>query len=81
MIVTIDCMTDHQITDFHTCRYASTANMAGLSESRPSLYWSEESIEAAMRQEQDLFLFDDFVESGRTAVSCSDLLLHCGLKV
>ena len=55
---------------------------AGLSESRPSLYWSEESIEAAMRQEQDIFLFDNFVESGyRTSVSCSDLLLHCSTKV
>ena len=55
--------------------------MAGLSESRPSLYWSEESIEAAMRQEQDIFIFDDYVKRGRTAVSCSDLLLRCSTKV
>ena len=53
--------------------------MAGLSESRPSLYWSEESIEAAMRQEQDIFLFENFVENGRTAVTAS--LLCQGMNI
>lgn len=55
-------------------------DLADLSDNAPSLYWSEESIEAAMRWEDDGF--DHFME-GRAAVSCSDLLLslsHCSDK-
>lgn len=61
-------------------RYASTADINDLPDGCPSLSSSEESIggAAAMRQEQDIFDVDyEFLESHRSSVSCSDLLLHC----
>ena len=59
-----------------TYSYISTTDLLELSVNGPSLYWSEESIEAAMRWEEGM---DGHCIEGRSAVSCSDLLLSLRL--
>lgn len=58
----------------HTCRYPLLTSLIDLSDTSSLLCWSEESIEAAVRWEE-VDMFGGYME-GRSAVSCSDLLLR-----